>query len=455
LILVAISAVSSCGTSSAGTEATSLAPVITAADTTILSTSVVATDQATAPRGPNWVASTALVPGVDVVVDDPLVPGSFTGARTGRDGLSLSLFFVGAPDYEPGQPCTMRYTPVVNETDSEVDIAMRGEHPPADDDAMMCAANGSVHTVTVDLAQPFGTRTLVALGQARGVFDGSTLSEPQWLPDGWQADDESPGPVGQDGSTWSRSWRPVGDSSCPLGTSGLALLEGTPEAVSRSSFAFEQPVTGSHDINGTTATETFQANRNVTFLAWTVGDRSYVLSSAPACDGDQPPSLDTMLQFARSLDTTAEPVPATTINAPPLTTAPSSGVEMATIDSELGRVSYVLPPKSWADPQDVGQVDDFIVGHAWWIVPDCCYLKLTLQDFEPPRPPEEHVGQFESNGMAWDLYDIGPRDRSTVVASATVNGLTISVGAQGQSGASTDPSPSQIAESVARSVVVT
>jgi hypothetical protein len=139
------------------------------------------------------------------------------------------------------------------------------------------------------------------------------------------------------------------------------------------------------------------------------------------------------------------------VTATPATAVPDS----AQLDSPLGRVSYLLPAGSWADPQDVGQIDDLVLAHAWWIVPGCCYLKLTLQDFAPPRPPEEHVGQFESNGIAWDLYDIGPRDRSTVVASTTVNGLTISVGAQGESGVSTDPSPSQVAESVARSVVVT
>jgi hypothetical protein len=278
--------------------------VTSAADTTVAATSVVPTDQITTTGTENSVAATTVVPEVDVVVDDPLVPGAWNGARTSRDGLSVALFFVGAPDYEPGEPCTMRYVAVVNETDAEVDLAIRGEHPPATaDDAMMCAAMDYRRSLTVDLAQPFGNRTLVALGQARGVFDGSTLAEPQWLPDGWQADDEYPGPVGEDGSTWSRSWRPVGDSSCPLGTSGLALLEGTPDAVSRSSPAFEQTVTGSHDINGTTATETVQANRNITWLAWTVGDRSYVLSSAPACDGDTPPSLDTMLAFARGLQT--------------------------------------------------------------------------------------------------------------------------------------------------------
>lgn len=137
------------------------------------------------------------------------------------------------------------------------------------------------------------------------------------------------------------------------------------------------------------------------------------------------------------------------------TTPPNTDPGATALDSPLGRVSYVLPAQSWADPRDVGQLDDVTVAHAWWIVPDCCYLKLTLQDFAPPRPDDERVGQFESNGLAWDLYDIGPRDRSTMVAAATVNGLTVSVSAQGQSGVSTQPSPSQIAESVARSVVVT
>jgi hypothetical protein len=304
LIAVAISLASGCGSSSADTEATTLTPVASAADPTIASTtSVVPTDQPTTTGVPNSAASTVLVPESDVVVDEPLPPGAWTGARTGEDGLSLTLFFVGAADYAPDEPCTMRYVPLVDETETEVKVAIRGERPPTADGRIACTLEGYSRSVKVDLGEPFGDRTLVALGQARGVFDGSTLAEPQWLPDGWQADDEYPGPVGQDGSSWSRSWRPVGDSSCPQGTSGLALLEGTPDAVSRSSFAFEQPVTGAHDINGTTATETFEANRNITFLSWTVGDRSYVLSSAPACDGDQPPSLDTMLAFARGLET--------------------------------------------------------------------------------------------------------------------------------------------------------
>jgi hypothetical protein len=39
----------------------------------------------------------------------------------------------------------------------------------------------------------------------------------------------------------------------------------------------------------------------MTILKWVSGSTTYLLTSAPACEGDDPPSLDTMLQFARSL----------------------------------------------------------------------------------------------------------------------------------------------------------
>jgi hypothetical protein len=174
-------------------------------------------------------------------------------------------------------------------------------------------------------------------------------------------------------------------------------------------------------------------------------------TSAPFLEGLELTDAVTLLNG--NVKPPLSPSPPSSEIAPTTTTGATSG--SALLDSPLGRVSYVLPAGSWADPQDVGQLDDVALAHAWWIVPDCCYLKLTLQDFAPPRPDDERVGQFESNGLLWDLYDIGPRDRSTLVASTTVNGLTISVGAQGRSGVSTEPSPSQIAESVARSVVVT
>ena len=254
------------------------------------------------------VESTLAVVGGDVVMDDVLPPGAWTGARTSAVGQSLLLFFVGAAAYEPGQSCTMRYVPVVEETETEVHVVIRGEHPPAADATTACTLVGYPRSVTVELAQPFGDRTLVALGQSRRVFDGSTLAEPRWIPDGWQPSSESPGLLDPGTATsWIRSWvppvPPPGEGSCLLGASGLALLEGSPDVVNRSTPPAEQTFTGTHDINGSSATSSIQTNRNITRLAWTTGNRSYLLSSSPACDGDQPPSLDIMLRFARSLDT--------------------------------------------------------------------------------------------------------------------------------------------------------
>jgi hypothetical protein len=256
----------------------------------------------------NPVGSTLVVPGGDVVMDDALTPGAWTGARTSRDGLSVLVFFVGAAEYEPSQPCTMRYVPVLYESEAEVRVTVRGEHPPTADDMVLCPLAGYPRSVTVDLAQPFGDRSLVAVGEPREVFDGSTLAEPRWIPEGWLFNSESPGSFDGGATSWIRSWTPPapsGAGACPLGASGLALLEGSPDVIDRSASPVEPSITGTYDINGSTATSAVQSNRDLTGLAWTIGNRGYLLSSAPACDGDQPPSLDIMLQFARSLDTSA------------------------------------------------------------------------------------------------------------------------------------------------------
>jgi hypothetical protein len=218
----------------------------------------------------------------------------------------LLLFFVGAADYVEGQSCTARYVPVVEETESVVHVSIRSESPRPNDVQLACPAVGFPRSLAVELEGTFNDRKLVAAGASLSVMDGSTLAEPGFLPDGWQAGPESPGPFDPRASnTWIRSWSPttpIGEDACALGASGLSLLEGDPDAVARSLPPTDQ-TTGTHDINGSVATETTQLNRNLTRLSWTSDDRSYVLTSAPACDGDQPPSLDVMLEFARGLET--------------------------------------------------------------------------------------------------------------------------------------------------------
>ena len=162
---------------------------------------------------------------------------------------------------------------------------------PTDDTSVVCPALGYLRSADVSLAAPLAGRTVIVLGQARGVFDGSTLAEPDWLPDGWLQTSEHPSLLEQD-LMWTRAWTPAlppaDESVCPEGPGGLALLEGPSEAIDRSLSPDEQQSIGTHDINGMTATAAIETNRNITWLTWSVGDRSYRLSSAPACDGDQP-----------------------------------------------------------------------------------------------------------------------------------------------------------------------
>jgi hypothetical protein len=308
LVVLAVCAMSACGATNVGTSAET--PTPSSSRTSLVPTTPIPPGDSAPIDAAQTDTSTVDGSGDAVAVTDVLPAGAWTGARTSPDGLTLVLFFVGFAEYVPAQPCSMRYEPVVEETDGEVRISIRGEHPPTADTSMVCPLAGYARSAEVRLAAPLAGRTLVGLGQARGVFDGSTLAEPAWLPDGWVQTSEHPGLVEPD-VAWTRAWTPAlpkGDGAvCPQGPSGLALHEGPAEVIARSLGPVEQQNTGTHDINGATATASIQTNRNITRLTWAVGDRTYLLSSAPACDGDQPPSLDIMLQFARSLNTPPHP----------------------------------------------------------------------------------------------------------------------------------------------------
>ncbi len=246
----------------------------------------------------------------DVFVEAPLPQGAWSGARTSADGESLLLFFVGAAEYQPGDPCSSRYLATVEETDTEVNVAVRGERPRAPDgsESYACRAIGYGRTVTVELAQPFGDRKLIVLGAERDVFDGATLAQPSWIPDGWEERSEQPaGFSGDPAAAWARTWAPPSaeprDGACVPGNSGFTLFEGAADIVGVFPAEPGETVIATYDIDGATATYSAQEDLGVSRLSWASGDRGYVLKSLPNCVGDEPPSLDTMLRFARDLST--------------------------------------------------------------------------------------------------------------------------------------------------------
>jgi len=151
---------------------------------------------------------------------------------------------------------------------------------------------------------------------------------------------------------------------------------------------------------------------------------------------------------------TTEPDPTTTASEQTSATSTPSSGDVATIDSELGRVSYTLPPGSFADPRPDNPLPDFVVGQARWIVPDCCNLGVTLQNLEPPMPDWELTDSFEANGVHWNLYDSGPRDGTLIIARGTAGPITVLVGTQSLSSDPPGNPMLPVAEAVVRSVVV-
>jgi hypothetical protein len=232
-----------------------------------------------------------------------LPPGAWSGARTDASGRLVVLSFVGAAEFVDGDPCTANYEASVEESGAEVRIELRDARPLAPDGGLACALVGYVRTVTVELAEPLGTRTLFALGQARTVVDGSTLVAPQWVPDGWELTIESPGLPGMS-PYWARTWSPPGvasaDGGCAPNLPGITLFEGQTGLIVGAPAGEDLVLEGTHDVNGATATYEVDPTVGFAQLSWSVGDLGYVLRSS-SCPGDSPVSLDVMLRFAREL----------------------------------------------------------------------------------------------------------------------------------------------------------
>ena len=149
---------------------------------------------------------------------------------------------------------------------------------------------------------------------------------------------------------------------------------------------------------------------------------------------------------------TTIPVSTTTVVAD--TTGPASEiVAEQSIDLETGTLHYTVPSDAAVDPRPMPTLPPFVIGYSRWTT-DCCQLKITVQDVNPPMPPDEVVGTFTSGGMQWTIYDTGPRDGTEALAMTTGPLGTIIVGTQARFPQSNgDPTAARtLAETVARTV---
>lgn len=216
------------------------------------------------------------------------------------------IAIIGGRRYEAGDPCTVDYRAEVTESESEVRLQIVARSPkPSGDYA--CTSEGHSRLIEVGLAQALGNRRLIEaqFGREQPVFDGSQLLEPGWLPADWSLLYEAPGyPEPESARYWRRTWGqpspPPTDNHCTPSPTPVALTQGLADLVDRYPSNGERP-TDRYEVRGHQATYFTGGSANVTRLAWTEGDRGYVLASGDRCAGDAPPAAELLLRIADSL----------------------------------------------------------------------------------------------------------------------------------------------------------
>ena len=234
-------------------------------------------------------------------------PAQMEGIRTTPDGQGVVLVFVGGRSYRATDPCSVRYSATVRETEREVNVVVTGAGPPGSATGVVCTSEGYQRTLTVRLRAPLGHRQLSGSATPeQGVFNGALLARPAWFPADWTVAGESG--AGATGS-WTRTWfpnaQPPTDGHCTPTETGFGLTQGPSGSVlpfiEKDLAVSNQQVAGVYKVHGQRATYYLDPDRSAT-LVWTEGQQTFGLGTISSCGGDTLTTLDSMLRFARGLD---------------------------------------------------------------------------------------------------------------------------------------------------------
>ena len=205
-------------------------------------------------------------------------------AMLNRDGVSLEIPLTGGPPGEPTNPCVRNYELTVNETNTEVRIALFELRPSAPDtggsEEYACADVGHSWRLTATLEQPLGDRPFIndTTGLPEAVTDLATILEPTYVPSGWE-----PRPINLYSGQLERGYlnpssgETIIVSSVPLG--GGSNLDAQRDAFEGDPVRFEDITIRS--TNGLKIT--FLEGGGVT-IAWEEGQRLYQVQGSPGVD---------------------------------------------------------------------------------------------------------------------------------------------------------------------------
>jgi len=223
----------------------------------------------------------------------------WVGARTSADGRELLLVLGGDHEYDEADPCTAMYRTTADETDAGVVVTLEQAIPPAPERG--CDQMPVYRTAEVSLRDPLGDRGVQAFGEVKEVFDGSTLVDVTWLPDGYTVEWEMPGDVP---GSWNRRWftRPPYEPTPCEGDNYrvLSLTEGPLDyPIERLAFlelADTFPVgdaVGSYYVSGRPMSPEVA-------VTWELDGRRLIIDAYGCADGS-PIDIETMARIAQSV----------------------------------------------------------------------------------------------------------------------------------------------------------
>jgi hypothetical protein len=64
------------------------------------------------------------------------------------------------------------------------------------------------------------------------------------------------------------------------------------------------------------------------------------------------------------------------------------------------------------------------------MITDVAHIGVAVQTVDPPMPATSLLDEFDSNGLVWRVYDIGPANGSVVTAISEVDDRTVLISAQ-------------------------
>ena len=236
-----------------------------------------------------------------------------SGTVSDLDGVGVVVAFIGAPEIrDRSDRCGATYVALGEESETEVIISV---HPVMSQaitegsEPFGCRAIGARRIAEVALVTPSGSRTVRdgSDGSLHKIFDGSTVLDPSWMPDGFSLTAEGAVTMAPSLDGWQRVWTrsetdlwerlPV----CSPTTQFITITQ-TPDQPLPSLMPWEwllPPAT----VKGRPVRVLAETSEENSFLRLdlTIGDRSLRLDGSSSCMGVPGPSLEDLL---RVLDST-------------------------------------------------------------------------------------------------------------------------------------------------------